>query len=41
MKKIKVLIVDDNTAVRDGLCSILSAHADIEVVGKAWMGWMR
>lgn len=35
MKKIKVLIVDDNTAVRDGLCSILSAHADIEVVGKA------
>lgn len=35
MKKIKVLIVDDDTAVRDGLCSILSAHADIEVVGKA------
>ena len=35
MQKIRVLIVDDNAAVRDGLCAILSAHADIEVVGKA------
>lgn len=35
MGKIKVLIVDDSAAVRDGLCSILSAYADIEVVGKA------
>ena len=35
MQKIKVLIVDDDAAVRDGLCSILSAHADIEVVEQA------
>jgi len=35
MQKIRVLIVDDNAAVRDGLRSILSAHADIEVVGDA------
>ena len=35
MRKIRVLIVDDSTAVRGGLCSILGAHADIEVVGKA------
>ena len=35
MKMIKVLIVDDDAAVRDGLCSILSAHVDIEVVEQA------
>ncbi len=35
MKVIKVLIVDDDAVVRDGLCSILSAPTDIEVVGKA------
>ena len=35
MQKIRVLIVDDSAAVRDGLSSILSAHADIEVVGEA------
>jgi DNA-binding NarL/FixJ family response regulator len=35
MRKIRVLIVDDNAAVRNGLSSILSAHTDIEVVGKA------
>ena len=35
MKRIKVLIVDDSAAVRDGLCSILSPHADFNIVGKA------
>jgi len=35
MEKIKVLIVDDNEVVREGLSSILGPHDDIEVVGKA------
>lgn len=35
MQKIRVLIVDDSSAVRNGLQSILRAHPDIEVVGKA------
>lgn len=32
---IKVLIVDDHAILRDGLRSLLSAHADIQVVGEA------
>ncbi len=35
MEKIKVLIVDDNEVVREGLKSILGPQADIEVVGEA------
>jgi len=35
MEKIKILIVDDNEVVREGLISILEAQADIEVVGQA------
>lgn len=35
MRKIRVLIADDSAAARDGLCSILAAHTDIEVVGNA------
>jgi len=35
MDKIKILIVDDNEVVREGLISILEAQADIEVVGQA------
>ena len=35
VKMIKILIVDDSAAVRDGLCSILSPHADFNIVGKA------
>ena len=35
MNRIKVLIVDDSATARDGLGSILSTHADIEVVGEA------
>ena len=35
MEKIKVLIVDDNEVVREGLKSIFEPQADIEVVGQA------
>jgi len=34
-KMIKILIVDDSAAVRDGLGSILSRHADFKIVGEA------
>src|SRR4030042_6001680 len=35
MEKKKVLLVDDNEVVREGLKSILEPQADIEVVGEA------
>lgn len=35
MEKIRVLLVDDNEVVREGLVSLLEPHSDIEVVGKA------
>ena len=35
MKKIKVLIVDDHTLVRDGIRALLALAADIDVVGEA------
>jgi len=38
MKKIRVLIVDDHTLVRDGIRSLLALAADIEVVGEAVNG---
>ena len=38
MKKIKVLIVDDHTLVRDGIRALLALIADIEVVGEASNG---
>ena len=38
MKKIRVLIVDDHTLVRDGIRSLLTLVADIEVVGEAANG---
>jgi DNA-binding NarL/FixJ family response regulator len=34
MEKIRVLIVDDNEVVREGLKSIFEPQADIEVVGQ-------
>jgi two-component system NarL family response regulator len=37
-EKIRVLIVDDNPVVRDGLRSILTANTDIDVVGEAGDG---
>lgn len=38
MKKIRVLIVDDHTLVRDGIRALLQLVADIEVVGEAANG---
>lgn len=38
MKKIKVIIVDDHTLVRDGIRALLALVADIEVVGEAANG---
>ena len=35
MKKIKVLIVDDHSLVRDGIRALLALVSDIEVVGEA------
>ncbi|MDY7019474.1 MAG: response regulator transcription factor [Chloroflexota bacterium] len=38
MQKIKLLVVDDHTIVRDGICALLALAADIEVVGEAANG---
>jgi two-component system response regulator NreC len=38
MKKIRVLVVDDHTIVRDGICALLALAGDIEVVGEATNG---
>ena len=35
MSKIRVLVVDDHTIVRDGICALLELAGDIEVVGEA------
>jgi NarL family two-component system response regulator LiaR len=35
MKKIRILVVDDQTVVREGLAAILSYYSDIEVIGQA------
>ncbi|OGO32586.1 MAG: DNA-binding response regulator [Chloroflexi bacterium RBG_16_56_11] len=39
MEKIKVLVVDDHTIVRDGICALLALAGDIEVVGEATNGF--
>jgi two-component system, NarL family, response regulator LiaR len=38
MKKIRLLIVDDQTIVREGLAAILANYSDVEVIGKAGDG---
>ena len=38
MKKIKVVIAEDHTIVRKGLCALLQGEPDIEVVGEAENG---
>lgn len=35
MEKIRVLVADDHTIVRDGICALLSLAADVEIVGEA------
>jgi len=38
MQKIRVLVVDDHTIVRDGICALLALVADMELVGEAANG---
>ena len=38
MQKIRVLVVDDHTIIRDGICALLALAGDIEVVGEATNG---
>lgn len=38
MKEIRVLVVDDQTIVREGLVSILSFQSDIKIIGQAQNG---
>ncbi len=38
MYRIRVLVVDDHTIVRDGICALLALAGDIEVVGEAANG---
>lgn len=38
MPKIRVLVVDDHTIVRDGICALLRIAGDMEVVGEAANG---
>ncbi|MFC2068286.1 response regulator [Chloroflexota bacterium] len=38
MEKIRILVVDDHTIVRDGICALLAIAGDIEVVGEAANG---
>ncbi len=38
MQKIRVLVVDDHTIVRDGVCALLALAGDIEVIGEAANG---
>ena len=38
MQKIRVLVVDDHTIVRDGICALLALAGDLEVVGEAANG---
>lgn len=35
MRKIRVLVAEDHTIVRKGLCALLAAEASIEIVGEA------
>jgi DNA-binding NarL/FixJ family response regulator len=38
LQKIRVLVVDDHTIVRDGICALLALAGDIEVIGEAANG---
>jgi DNA-binding NarL/FixJ family response regulator len=38
MQKIRILVVDDHTILRDGICALLTLASDMEVVGEAANG---
>ena len=38
MQVVRVLVIDDHTIVRDGICSLLALAGDMEVVGEAANG---
>lgn len=38
VRKIKVLVADDHTMVRDGICAVLALQKDIDIVGEAVNG---
>jgi len=38
MRKIRVLVVDDHTLVREGICAVLALQRDIEIAGEAMNG---
>jgi DNA-binding NarL/FixJ family response regulator len=38
IRKIKVLVADDHTMVRNGICAVLALQKDVEVVGEAVNG---
>lgn len=38
MTKVRVLVADGETLVRDGVCALLKTHEDIEIVGEATTG---
>jgi DNA-binding NarL/FixJ family response regulator len=38
MQKIRILVVDDHTILRDGICALLTLASDMEVVGEASNG---
>jgi len=38
MQKVMVLVLDDHTIVRDGICALLALVGDVEVVGEAVNG---
>lgn len=37
-KKVKLIIVDDHKIIREGLCSLLAGHNEIEIIGEASNG---
>lgn len=37
-QRIKVLVVDDHTMIRDGICAVLALQKDVDVVGEAENG---
>ena len=39
MDKIRVLVVDDHTVVREGICALLALADDIEVVAEVHRTW--